>query len=90
MLTDPPQPSPQPAVTDATLPLPWVATPMPTMADPSSPKSFWEPQCRTLIAPLCRIGGSGRPDAASDLPAAPATAAVLQVLRLNFNRGKST
>ena len=37
-----------------------------------------------------RIGGSGRPDAASDLPAARATAAVLQVLRLNFNRGKST
>ena len=44
----------------------------------------------TLIAPLRRIGGSGRPDAASDLPAARTTAAVLQVLRLNFNRGKST
>ena len=39
---------------------------------------------------MCRIGGSGRPDAASDLPAARATAAVLQVLRLNFDRGKST
>eukprot|EP01052_Picozoa_sp_SAG31_P028312 SAG31_NODE_2722_length_5188_cov_6.223030_8_plen_139_part_01 len=38
---------------------------------------------------MCRIGGSGRPDAASDLPAARATAAVLQVLRLNFDRGKS-